>query len=68
LNRQKKNVYKILVRKPEGTLGHRCEVNIMMDLKETGRESWPTDTVRWRALAKTWQQISSCIKDMEFLD
>jgi hypothetical protein len=32
------NIYKILVRKSEGSSWHRCKDNIRMDLRETGWE------------------------------
>jgi hypothetical protein len=58
-----RNVYKILVRKPDGKRplgrpGHRLEDNIKMDLREIrfGGVDWihlAQDTDRWRTLVNT---------------
>jgi hypothetical protein len=75
---ERRNVYRILVGKPEGKrpLGRpscRWEDNIEMDLQEVGcgGMGWiemAQDRDRWRALVNAVMNLSGSIKCEEFLD
>jgi hypothetical protein len=75
---EKRNAYRILVGKPEGTtpLGRprrRCVDNIKIDLREIGRDGmdWidlAQDRVQWRTLVNMVMKPSGSIKCWEVLE